>query len=143
MGVRRWALCVVAAGATLFAVGVLFHFTVMKLPGIQSAFSNKCLFRVWPGWTAIYMAIHPFWYGAVFATVYLVLLDREGIGPGWRFGLLYGLGVFVVGSLPVYLLVFASFAVWHGVIVASVAQSACQYLAAGITVGLVARQLKN
>lgn len=143
MSVRRWALCVVVAGATLFAVGALFHLTVMTLPGIQKAFGNKCLFRIWPGWTAIYMAFHPFWFGAVFATVYLVLLDRKGIGPGWRFGLLYGSGVFFVGSLPIYLLAYASFAVSRAVIVAWVAQSACQYLAAGVAVGIVARQLER
>jgi hypothetical protein len=143
MTLRRWALCVVVAGATLFAVGAVFHFTVMKLPGIQAAFNNKCLFRIWPGWTAIYMVIHPFWFGAVFATVYLVLLVRKGIEPGWRDGLIYGLGVFLVGSLPIYLLAYASFAVSRDVVVAWVAQSACQYLAAGVAVGIVARQLER
>jgi hypothetical protein len=47
--------------------------------------------------------------------------------------------VFAVGSLPVYLLVFASFAVSPDVIASWVAQSACQYAAAGAAIGWAAR----
>ena len=75
------------------------------------------------------------WFGDGDASVYLVVLDSKGIGPGWRFGLLYGLGVFFVGSLPIYLLAYASFAVSRNVIAAWVAQEVLrQYLAAGIAV---------
>jgi hypothetical protein len=141
MGIGRWALCVVVAGATLFAVGTLFHLTVpIVAPGIQNQFNNKALFRTFEGWVVIYMALHPFWYGAVFATVYLVLLGRGCIEPGWRDGLLYGLSVFFVGSLPVNKLAYASIADSAGDIASWVVQSACQYLAAGAAVGLVARR---
>lgn len=85
------------------------------------------------------MILHPFGYGVAFATIYLFLLDRGGLVPGGRDGFLYGLGVFLVGSLPVYLLAFASFRVTPDVIVSWIAQSACQYLAAGFAIGLAAR----
>jgi hypothetical protein len=86
------------------------------------------------------MAIHPFGFGLVFATIYVVLLGRGCAAPGWKDGFLYGFSVFLVGSLSVYLLMFASFAVSPGIIVSWVAQSLCQYTAAGAAVGLVARR---
>ena len=84
------------------------------------------------------MALHPFGFGLVFAAVYLALVARGGVAQGWRGGLLYGAGVFAVGSLPVYLLAYASFQVSPEVIASWVAQSACQYTAAGGSVGWVA-----
>jgi hypothetical protein len=49
--------------------------------------------------------------------------------------LLYGLAVFVVGSLPVYTLNFASFQVSAGVVASWVLQSVCQYSLAGFVLG--------
>jgi hypothetical protein len=138
MGVGRWAICVVVAGATLFAVGALFHLAQPRFVAVQ--FMNKALFRPWPGWAATYMALHPFGYGVLFATVYLLLLERGCVAPGGRDGLLYGLGVFLVGSLPVFLLAYASFNVSRTVIASWIIQNACQYLAAGLAVALVARR---
>jgi hypothetical protein len=141
MDVGRRTLCVVAAGATLFAVGALFHFAVPIIaPTIPKQYEDKGLFRPWTGWTSTYMVFHPFVYGAVFATIYLVLLARGGLAPGWRDGLRYGLGVFFVGSLPVYLLAYASFMVSPGAIASWITQCACQYLAAGVAIGLVAKR---
>ena len=141
IGLGRYAACVAVAGATMFAVGAFFYLVIPLIaPAIPPQFANKCLFRPWAGWTRIYMAIHPFGFGLVFATVYVVLLGRGCTAPVWRDGFLYGFGVFLVGSLPVYLLVFASFAVSPGIIVSWVAQSLCQYTAAGAAVGLVARR---
>ena len=127
----------------MFAIGALFFHSIIipiVAPLLPEQFGNESLFRPWAGWTWIYMALHPLWYGAVFATIYLVLLRRGRVVSGWKDGLLSGLGVFLVGSLPVYLLAYASFAVSREVIAAWVAQSACQYLAAGAAVGLVARR---
>jgi hypothetical protein len=141
MRATRWIVCVVVAGATLFAVGALFHLAgPIIAQDISKEFENKCLFRPWAGWTSTYMALHPFWYGAVFATVYLALLRRGGVAPGLWDGLLYGFGVFLVGSLPVYVIAYASFAVPWKVIASWITQSVCQYLAAGVAVGLVARR---
>jgi hypothetical protein len=131
-------MCVVVAGATLFAVGALFHVAQPKRVAVQ--FQNKALFRPWAGWTSTYMGLHPFGFGAVFATVYLMLLERGCVAPGERDGLLYGLGVFLVGSLPVFLLAYASFNVSRMVIASWIIQNSCQYLAAGLAVALVARR---
>ena len=65
-------------------------------------------------------------------------MSTAAMPPGWRGGLLYGLGVFAVGGLPVYLLAFASFRVSPEIIASWVAQAACQYLVAGAAVGAVA-----
>ena len=46
----RWILCVGVAGATLFAVGVLFHVTIPVIaPHISTRFEDSCLFRPWTG----------------------------------------------------------------------------------------------
>lgn len=144
MGVVRQAMCAVVAGVTLFAVGALFHVAVPAIaPSIPTRFRNPELFRPWEGWTSTYMVLHPFGYGAVFAMIYLALLGRGGVAPGWRDGIRYGVGVFIIGSLPVYLLVFASFRVSTDVIASWIVQSAYQYSAAGLAVGLLARPVRS
>jgi hypothetical protein len=111
----------------LFLVGTLFHLLVpMIAPGIRPQFLNAALFRPWPGWTFTYMVINPFGYGF------------SAFPSGGRGGLVYGAGVFVVGSLPVYLLAFASFQVSPEVILSWVVQSLAQYVLAGMALGCVA-----
>jgi hypothetical protein len=128
----------VAAGATLFAVGALFHLLIPVVArGIPPQFGNVALFRPWAGRTSIYMALHPFVYGFVFATVFLGLRRWSVFPPGVRGGLVYGAGVFLVGSLPVYLLAFASFQVSPEVIFAWTVQSLAQYALAGMALGCV------
>jgi hypothetical protein len=132
-------VCVAVAAAVLFAVGILFHFGIpVVAPSIPTQFANAALFRPWLGWTSIYMALHPLWFGVVFAAVYLGLRSRGALPLGWRGGLVYGLGVFLVGSLPVYVLAYAAFSVSPEVIGSWVAQSLCQYLAAGAAIGAIA-----
>jgi len=132
-------VCVAVAAAVLLAVGVLFHFGLpIAAPDIPPQFGNATLFRPWAGWTSTYMLLHPLWFGAVFAAVYLGLRSRGGLRVGWRGGVVYGAGVFLVGSLPVYLLAYAAFQVSPEVISWWVAQSLCQYLAAGAALGAVA-----
>lgn len=139
MGADRSAICVLVAGITLFAVGALFHFAVpVVAPNIEPQFGNAALFRPWPEWTSTYMSIHPFGFAVVFTAVFLLLRARGGVAGNWQGGLEYGLGLFLVGSLPVYLLAFASFQVSSEVIVSWVLQSACQYSVAGVAVGWVA-----
>jgi len=141
MSLGRKAVCVVVAGLTLFAVGALFHFAVRLIaPGIPPQFENVPLYRPWLGWTSTDMVLHPFGFGVVFAAMFLALVARGAVARGWRGGLVYGLGVFVVGSLPVYLLAFASFQMSPEVATAWVTQSACQYAAAGAANGWVARR---
>jgi len=137
---RRYPALATLAGCTLFAVGAAFHFAVpVVAPTVPPQFGNAGLFRPWAGWTSTYMALHPFGFGVVFAATYLILRSRNGVSRGWRGGLEYGAVVFLVGSLPVYLLVFASFEVSHEVVACWVVQSVCQHTAAGVAIGLAAR----
>jgi hypothetical protein len=141
MGAGRTAACALVAGLTLFAVGMLFYLAVPVIaPIIPPQFGNSALFRPWAGWTSTYMVLHPFGFGVVFAVVYFALVARGGARSGWRSGLVFGFGVFTIGSLPVFLLVFASFQVSPEVVASWVVQSACQYTAAGAAIGWVARR---
>ena len=129
------------ASAVVFAVGVVFHFGVKTLaPSIQTEYENAELFRPWAGWTSTYMLVHPFLFGVIFSAVYLVLNSPNGPLAGWRGGAIYGAGVFLVGSLPVFLLAFASFKVSPEVIGCWVAQNLCQCVAAGAAIGALAAQ---
>src|SRR3954470_19571405 len=112
MNWTRRSMCIVATPATLLAVGAAFYFGVpLVAPGLPPQFKNATLFRPWAGWTSAYMLIHPLWFGVVFAAVYLALRSPGGPLAGWRGGAIYGAGVFLVGSFPVYLLALASFQV--------------------------------
>jgi len=123
----------------MFVVGGLFHLLVpLVAPGIPPQFINVALFRPWKSWTSIYMAVHPFGYGIIFAGIYLALRRWCTFPPVIRGGLIYGAGVFIVGSFPVYALAFASFQVSIEVIAAWVLQSACQYISAGIAISALA-----
>jgi hypothetical protein len=139
MGWVQAIVCCLAAGLTLFLVGSLFHLLLVPwaAPGIPLQFRNAALFRPWGGWTSTYMLLHPFGFGIVFALVYLGLRAWCAFPAGWRWGLVYGAGVFMVGGLPVYLLAFAAFQVSWEVIGSWVIQSACQYLAAGVIASAV------
>jgi hypothetical protein len=136
---RTWIHCGLAAGVTLFLIGCGFHLLVpLVAPGISAEFEkNPALFRPWSGWTRSYMAVHPFAYGFVFAAGFLLLRRGAAFIPSIRGGLFYGAGVFVVGSLPVYLLTFASFQVSPEVITFWIVQSLAQYTVAGMIVGCV------
>jgi hypothetical protein len=134
------ATCCLTAGVTLFAVGGIFHLLMPGIaPGLPPQFNNVALFRPWNGWTSIYMALHPFWYGVVFAGIYLGLRKRCSFPAGLLGGFTYGAGVFLVGSFPMYALVFASFQVSVEVITFFIMQSACQYVAAGVAISAIAR----
>jgi hypothetical protein len=126
------------AGVVLFSVGGLFHFLVPLIaPSLGQEYRNEELFRPWAGGTAVYMAVHPFLYGLIFAAIFLAVRARvgaENLG-GVTDGLAYGVVVFVGGSLPVFALNYASFRVSLGVIVSWAIQSLCQYAAAGSMVG--------
>lgn len=123
----------------MFLVGIVFYFLIPIIrPGISPQYQNADLFRTWSGWTSMYMAIHPFAYGFVFAAIYVGLRRTTHFPSGVRGGLLYGAGVFVVGSLPVFLLIFASLQVSGEILVTWVIQSLAQYLFAGMAVGAVA-----
>jgi hypothetical protein len=132
------ASCLVA-GLIQFLVGYLFYVAVpVVVPAIPGHYENAALFRPWAGWTSAYMCIHPFGYGIVFALAYHGLRSWCAFPSGWRGGCAFGAGVFLVGSLPVFLVAYASFTVSAEVVASWVLQNACQYLLAGVSVDVVA-----
>ena len=134
---RRWVAGLtggIAAGVTLFLVGAAFHVMIPVIAShIPPQFADSpLLYRPWSGWTGTYMLLHPVVYGFVFAAAFLGLRHWSNFPPGVRGGLIYGTGVFVVGSLPVYLLAFASFQMSPEVAISWIAQSLAQYAIAGM-----------
>lgn len=123
----------------MFLVGSVFYFLVpLVFPEIEQQYKNVSLFRPWPEWTSTYMKFHPFLYGPLFAVIFLALRKGATFPAGTRGGFLYGLGVFTVGSLPVFVLAFASFQVSLETIELWILQNVCQYIVAGVAVGSVA-----
>ena len=137
---KQWIRCSLSAGITMLIVGYVFHMIVPVLfPDVQLQYETQSeLFRWWEGtWTETYMMVHPFLFGSVFAAVFLALRKRTSFPSGTSGGLTYGAGVFFVGSLPVFVLAFASFVVSAEIISLWILQNLCQYLAAGFAVGRV------
>ena len=104
----------------MFLVGVLFHLVMPLLfPGLIQQYANDSLFRPWVGWTRAYMILHPFLFGLVVTAVYFGLhAHNPALFRGLRGGMLFGLSVFIVGSLPVFAITFASVRV-SGVVIVS------------------------
>ena len=130
-----------ASGLLLFSIGTVFHLIVPSLvPALATAYADHPeVFRTWPGWTRAYMICHPFIYGFVFASGFHVIyaIKKEDVPLGTRNGAIYGLLVFAIGSLPVYLLNYGALRVPGIVITAWVTQSLLQYIAAGALLGCV------
>ena len=144
MNLRVWSSSSIAVGITMFLAGGVFHpLTPFIAPGIEAQYDNLALFRPWPAWTSMYMKIHPFLYGPVFAAVFLKLRHETSFPSGIHGGLICGAGVFCVGSLPVFLLAFASFRVSPEIILTWIVQNLCQYLAAGFVLGIVSNRLAS
>ena len=102
MVMRVHALSSVVAAGTMLLVGYAFHLGVGAwAPGITAQFANRSLYRDWNGWTWIYMAIHPLWFGVVFAAIFALLRAWCHLPANWKYGLAFGVGLFLAGSMPV------------------------------------------
>jgi hypothetical protein len=132
----------VAAAGSMLAVGWGFNKIEAGIPSIRAEYENGPGFRAWPGWTEGYMLAHPIWFGFVFAAGFDVVGRGRPSGSCLSSGLrgaVYGGLVFVVGSLPVFALVYASFDVSLELIAVSwAARNLAQYLIAGVCMGFVA-----
>jgi hypothetical protein len=136
-----------AAAVVMLVVGWAFDQLEYQLPAIKAEYDNKAVFRTWPGWTETYMRAHPCWFGFVFAFVYVLLSQGDlpaGRGRAAGAGALYGAVVFLVGSLPIFALIYASFQVSLGLLALSwVARNLAQYVIAGAVLGLVVRACRT
>ena len=131
----------ILASLLMLGVGCLFHYVLVPTlaPGLENEYKNRALFRSLAGWPGIYMFLHPLLYGVLFAAAFRLVGGVERVQKWWQgliVGACFGLAVFLVGSLPVYLLNYASFAVKPAVILSWVAQSLCQYVTAGAALGI-------
>ena len=128
------------AGVVMAVIGAVFHVLVpWFFPRVRGEYADVALFRTWAGPMRLYMIIHPFMFGLLFAGAYARLACIDGVGNpfrGLRGGLFYGLGVFLVGSLPIFALNLASFRVSVLIIVTWVVQNFVQSAAAGVIVAL-------
>jgi hypothetical protein len=135
MTIIRTLLAGLAAGITMFFVGAVFHFLIpIVKPSIPAQYQNVALFRTWTGWTATYMVVHPFLFGFVIAVIFVGLRRSTHFPTGMRGGLIYGALVFLVGSLPVFLLIFASLQLSVEIIVSWMVQNLVQHLIAGMVI---------
>lgn len=130
-----------ATGLIMLGVGKVFNMLEEALPAIQAEYANKAIFRDWPGWTEAYFWIHPIWFGLAFALGF-VLISRgrlhAGLAPAAGLGALYGGLVFVVGSMPVFALLYASFRVSAELVSVSwAARNLTQYVIAGLFLSLL------
>jgi hypothetical protein len=142
MKLRDWFQSSIVVGITMFVVGLLFHFLgPLFVPCLEQHYNNRDVFRDWNGWTSTYMLIHPFLFAPVFSAAFLLLRKAAGVPSRFGEGIILGTGVFCVGSLPIFLLVYASFQVPSVVIAVWIVQNLVQYLAAGFTLTIVARSI--
>lgn len=140
----RLAVSVACAGgvaaAAMLAVGYLFNRVEATIPGIAAEYAQSPGFRPWPGWTERYMLLHPIWFGFVFAAGFVVW-SRGQNAATWQAaccrGASYGGLLFLVGSMPVFALIYASFQVSPQLIAVSWAgRNFAQYVVAGMCVGM-------
>lgn len=134
----------ILVGLTQLIVGSAFHYMMpVVAPGIDIQFRNPDLFRPWDGWTSNYMAFHPFAFGFFFAAGYLSLRRWPEFPASIRGGLLYGTIVFFVGSLPIFLLLFASMTISADVMMSWILQNMLQYLLAGMLLAYCCERLRH
>jgi len=130
------------AAIGMLTVGLVFN-ELEEAIGITAEYKNPAIFRIWPGWTEAYMLAHPIWFGFVFATGFMVV-TRGQVRPRWSSavcsGAAYGGLLFLIGSLPVFALMYASLQVSLKLIAISWAgRNLAQYVVAGGLVGFVMR----
>jgi hypothetical protein len=123
----------------MLMIGYVFNKVEALIPSIPAEYATS-MFRDWPGWTKGYMLAHPIWFGFVFAIGFgVVNLGRptgSWVAAGCG-GAGYGVLLFFVGSLPILLLVYASFRVSPQLVAVSwAARNLSQYIVAGTCVGI-------
>lgn len=142
-----WLAPGLSAAAAMLAVGNLFNQIESALPGIPAEYASNPAFREWPGWTESYMLAHPVWFGFLFAAGFLVWMRGEA-ALTWRAAYLtgasYGATLFVVGSLPIFALMYASFSVSAELVSVSWAgRNLSQYVVAGVCVAATVRATRR
>src|SRR6516225_1057333 len=73
-GIAARVFCAGAVAAlAMLIIGYVFDSVEASMPNISAEYSNKFMFRDWPGWTKAYMLFHPIWFGFVFVIGFAVL----------------------------------------------------------------------
>jgi len=131
---------VISVGLSMLTVGALCHILLPRLvPGLAEDYANESIFRPWGGITRAYMIAHPILFSVAFVMVHRwQAMNTEGI-TGWSGGMIYGAGVFLVGSLPVFVIAYASMRIPGAVFLAWIGQNAVQYVVAGALLGRLTR----
>lgn len=137
---RRGASVCLTSAVVMLAVGSLFFAgTKLFAPSLDRMFlDHPEIFRPWPIPTLVYMVAYALAYGTVFGAAYLFLQRRLQLAGGVISGLQYGLLLWVVGSAPIFLLMYASAKIPGPIVVAWILQNLVQYLVTGSTLGAVA-----
>ncbi|MBY0522063.1 MAG: hypothetical protein K2R98_01615 [Gemmataceae bacterium] len=135
----RIVLIGILSGCVMLLIGSLFHVVwPILLPTLSDEYAAPSLFRPWEGGTRAYMLIHPLVVGVLLAGAFAWLVRKAGPDSPLRGvwgGARFGLGVCLIGSLPIFALDFASFRVSALVIATWAVQNAIQYVAAGAVLG--------
>ena len=128
-----------SAASAMMAVGWFFNQIEGAIPSIVVEYATSPIFRFYPGWPEAYMLAHPVWFGFVFAAGFTAvnrLRPTRGWIRAWSRGVGYGALLFVIGSLPILAMVYASFKVSLLLIAVSWAsRNLAQYVIAGGCVG--------
>jgi hypothetical protein len=139
---KPWLVAIVGgvvAALILLGVGLAFNVIEKCIPAIGAEY-HPPVFRPWPGWSETYMLLHPLWFGFLFALIFAMLSRRRDVKAWWKealCGALYGAVVFAVGSLPIFVLIYASFNVSATLVAVSWAlRNVAQYTVAGFCLGL-------
>lgn len=111
-------------------------------PSVAEQYSYDQVFRPWPQ-IQIYMAIYPFIYACAFTVPFLMLQRCTQVAMTPKTGAAFGGVVFLIGQLPVYLLMLASLRVSPEIVCSWIFQSCAQLVASGMVVGMEPFHLKQ
>jgi hypothetical protein len=126
----------------MLGIGYLFHWSLPTVvPTVVEEYRDTAEFRPWGGWTHYYMFWHPIVFGVPFTVVFHWLHGAHCFTGRWAGplgGALFGFVVFAIGSLPIILLIFASFQVSAPLVLWTWGiPNLIQYTVAGTLLGLL------
>lgn len=130
----RYAILAAAAATTMLLVGALWEATECYVVGDYVS-DNPAFRKRW--WVVPYLYCHPILYGFAFtaAFIFVARYFTETVSTG--FGLAFGLALFLVGSLPIFVLLSAAVDIPFAVVPLWILRNLSQYVAAGAVLGSI------